>query len=154
MHIGRREASYLPTTGSESPLLLYSNSRRFPIFQARNSRTKSPAFESRGPTDRPTNLPPPVRPPAHSPASVHRTVIFGQNRTVSYLNVSLAPPPIPFHRWSEAICTPFFNEGRPFSSSSSTPLDGEMEAVSLDLLSFSFYLSFSSSFFGERRFGN
>lgn len=95
MHIGRREASYLPTTGSESPLLLYSNSRRFPIFQARNSRTKSPAFESRGPTDRPTNLPPPVRPPAHSPASVHRTVIFGQNRTVSYLNVSLAPPSNP-----------------------------------------------------------
>lgn len=93
MHIGRREASYLPTTGSESPLLLYSNSRRFPIFQARNSRTKSPAFESRGPTDRPTNLPPPVRPPAHSPASVHRTVIFGQNRTVSYLNVSLAQSP-------------------------------------------------------------
>lgn len=105
-----------PTYYRESPLLLYSNSRRFPIFQARNSRTKSPAFESRGPTDRPTDQPPPLPPTLSGQCTPNRHIWTKSNRILSKRFSRRAPPspsPLSFHRRSEAICTPFFNEGRP-----------------------------------------
>lgn len=112
MHIGR-EASYL-LQGVSSPLVLELSP--FSNIPSPKLSNEKPGLRIPWP-DRPTNRPtsPPSRP--LSLASVHRTVIFGQNRTVSYLNVSLGarPPLFPhsFHRRSEAICTPFFNEGRP-----------------------------------------
>lgn len=141
-----------PTYLLQGASLLSSCTRTLAVFQyskpetlERKARPSNPVAR---PTDRPTSPHPSARPPTLQ-CTPNRHIWTKSNRILS----KRFPRPIPFHRWSEAICTPFFNEGRPSSSSSSsTPLDGEMEAVSLDLLSLSFYLSFP--FFGERRFGN
>lgn len=82
MHIGR-EASY-------REVLLSSCTRTLAVFQYSEPETLDRKARPSNPVARPTDRPPP--PPLPSLASVHRTVIFGQNRTVSYLNV---PPPLP-----------------------------------------------------------
>lgn len=89
----REEGSLLPTYYRErvsSPLVLELSP--FSNIPSPKLSNEKPGLRIPWP-DRPTDQPPPTRPPAHSPASVHRTVIFGQNRTVSYLNVSLAQSP-------------------------------------------------------------
>lgn len=150
-----REGSLLPTTGS----LLSSCTRTLAVFQyskpetlERKARPSNPVAR---PTDQPTNRPtsPPSRP--LSLASVHRTVIFGQNRTVSYLNVSLGAPPLPLPSFlPPAVGSHMhavFQRRQAFSSYSSTPLDREMEAVSALPWISSLSLSLLFPFFWEGR---
>lgn len=150
MHIGR-EASYL-LQGVSSPLVLELSP--FSNIPSPKLSNEKPGLRIPWP-DRPTNRPtsPPSRP--LSLASVHRTVIFGQNRTVSYLNVSLGAPSLPLPSFlPPAVGSHMhavFQRRQAFSSYSSTPLDGEMEAVSALPWISSLSLSLLFPFFWEGR---
>lgn len=110
-----REGSLLPTTGS----LLSSCTRTLAVFQyskpetlERKARPSNPVAR---PTDQPTNLPP-LPPTLSGQCTPNRHIWTKSNRILSKRFSRRAPPspfPLSFHRRSEAICTPFFNEGRP-----------------------------------------
>lgn len=155
MHIGR-EASYL-LQGVSSPLVLELSP--FSNIPSPKLSNEKPGLRIPWP-DRPTNRPtsPPSRP--LSLASVHRTVIFGQNRTVSYLNVSLgAPLPPPSLFPSTGGRKPY---ARRFSTKAGLLLllldssrwrNGSRFRASLDFLSLSLSISLIPFFLGRKREG-
>lgn len=147
-----REGSLLPTTGS----LLSSCTRTLAVFQyskpetlERKARPSNPVAR---PTDQPTNLPP-LPPTLSGQCTPNRHIWTKSNRILSKRFSRRAPLPLPSFL-PPAVGSHMhavFQRRQAFSSYSSTPLDGEMEAVSALPWISSLSLSLLFPFFWEGR---
>lgn len=146
-----REGSLLPTTGS----LLSSCTRTLAVFQyskpetlERKARPSNPVAR---PTDQPTNLPP-LPPTLSGQCTPNRHIWTKSNRILSK-RFSRRAPPLPLPSFlPPAVGSHMhavFQRRQAFSSYSSTPLDGEMEAVSALPWISSLSLSLLFPFFGK-----